>query len=117
MKNLLSLLLILGCFAVCQAHSIDNEQFIAKTKLVKENTINLTLANLQGHHTKIQLTNLDGKISYYSEWMEERNGYSRNLDVSDLVDGKYLLTVKNQEENRNQVIKIKDGIILFSHFN
>lgn len=117
MKNLLSLLLILGCFGIAQANNIETTDFTAKTKLVKEDVINVQLVNLQGHFTKLTLTNLEGDVEHYSQWMESRNGWNGNLNIGDLKNGKYLLTVKSNGETLKQVLKIKNGMILFSHFS
>ncbi len=116
MKNFLSLMLILGCFQFTQANNIENLDILAKTKVVKVDVINLSLSNLNGNHTRIDLTNLDGKTSYYSEWMEEKQDYNRNINVADLADGKYLLSVKSGNELIRQVIKIKKGVIRVSQF-
>lgn len=116
MKNLLSLLLVLTCLNYSQANTIDETSLIAKTQIVKADVINVTVANLNGVYTRIDLTNLNGKVGYYSEWTKEHNGLSRNLNIADLADGRYLLTVKSGSQEIKQVIKIKEGLILFSHF-
>ena len=116
MKKLICLLLVVTAINYGQSKNIEEGKLIAKTQSVQEDVIHLTLANLKGLHTRFALTNLNGKITYHSQWMKNKNGFSADLNVSDLADGKYLLTVKNNGTNLRQVIRIKEGLILFSQF-
>jgi hypothetical protein len=116
MKKLICLLFVLTAINYGQSNTLDEGKLIAKTKVVKQDVIHFTLANLKGLRTNFTLTNLDEKTIYYSKGIKNRNGFSTNLNVSDLEDGKYLLNIKNGDTKLRQVIRIKDGLILFSRF-
>jgi hypothetical protein len=95
MKRLFCLLFVLAAINYGQSNNIEPGKLIAKTKLVQEDVINIRLANLHGMRTRFALTYLDEDTTYYSQWMEGRNGFSANLNLDELADGKYLLSVKN----------------------
>ena len=116
MKKLFCLLLVLGAFNFAQANNIEEGKLIANTKVVKEDVIHLTVANLQGFRTRLELTDLAESTSFYSQSLKERNGFGVDLNLSELADGKYLFTIKNNGTKLQQVIRIKEGMILYSQF-
>lgn len=89
---------------------------IFKTKILKEKTIQLQLANLEKKYTYVSITNMDGDLIYFSEGVKERNGYRKAINISNLTDGRYIIKVKNGKEKFIQIFKISGDLILFSDF-
>ena len=116
MKNLFCLIALTFVFASTNVNA-NTPAFSVKTKLIAANTINLTLFNLDNNYTRIQISDLNDKEVYYSEFVKNRNGFSKNLNIENLKNGKYLLKIRSNGEVKNQVIKIKNGLVLMSKFS
>ncbi len=116
MKRLILLAFLLPYFMPTQASVPVTAGLIAKTKLVKKDVINISLANLQQKSTYIQLTDMDSDLIYHSRYLNKKNGFSQNLNLKELQDGRYLLSVRNNGKVFKQVIVIDGDLILFSRF-
>jgi len=116
MKRFLLLALLIVYFLPTQASVPLTADLIAKTQLVKKDVINISLANLQQKSTHIELANMDSDVIYHSKYLKKRNGFSQNLNLKELKDGRYLLSIRNDGKVFKQVIVIKDDLILFSKF-
>ena len=90
--------------------------FNVKTKLIKEKTFELRLFNLQQKYTYISLSDMKGKKIYFSEGLKKRNGYAKALNISNLLDGKYLLKISNQGESVTQIVRVSGDNVYFSNF-
>ncbi|MFT5168583.1 MAG: hypothetical protein ACI8P3_003828 [Saprospiraceae bacterium] len=95
---------------------LGNSKVLVKTKLIKEKTFQLQLANLDKKYTYVSLTNLNEDRIYFSEGFRSKNDYLRNINISNLVDGKYLLKVKSNGEALTQIIKVVGSNVYFSDF-
>lgn len=74
--------------------------------------LEVILANLEQEATKISLTDLDKDEVYFSEVIRKHNGYSMNLQLDKLPEGRYLLSVKKGEALRRQVLlKTEAGLM------
>lgn len=89
---------------------------IAKTKLIKEKTIELRLANLEKQYTYVSITDMKGKSVYFSEGVKNHNGFLKAINVRNLPNGSYLIKVKSKGEELNQIFKIKGEYVYFSNF-
>jgi Mor family transcriptional regulator len=94
---------------------LSNTKVLVKTKLVKKGTFQLQIANMDGKYTYVSLTDLNGNRIYFSEGINKRESYLKNINIKNLTDGKYILKVTSNGETIYQIIKIKSENILFSH--
>ncbi len=89
---------------------------IAKTKLIKEKTIELRLANLEKKYTYVSITDLRGKSVYYSEGVKNHNGFLKAINIKNLIDGRYMLKIKRKDEILKQIVQVKGEHVYFSNF-
>lgn len=68
--------------------------------------IALQLANLEGQKTTIELRDLDNEKLIWSNTVKDHNGYSYEVDMTDLDFGRYYLTVKKGEVSMKQVVVV-----------
>jgi hypothetical protein len=100
------LLLCAAAPAVAACPNPTSEVQLTVTR-VAEKTIDLTLTNLQQQRTTVTIQSLDGTVIYFQENVKKHNGYHKRLNLKDLPNGKYLLTIQQGREKRRQVIVIK----------
>ena len=113
----LSLVLSLAIAATGFANTDpDPTTIIAKTKLVKEKTIELRLANLMKDFTEVSITDLRGQTTYYTTDIENHNGYATAFNIEDLENGKYIIQVKRAGKTLRQLFRIDDREVFFSSF-
>lgn len=119
MKKLLPLVVLFALAYTTSmfASDIQPVKIIAKAKMVKDDVMKITLANLQRNDTSIEVTDLDKEAMYYRSTIKKRNGYSLKLDLQKLPVGRYLITVRNSGETLKQVIHVKKDMILLSKFS
>ncbi len=92
-------------------HSNPDEPLIVRSQ-TGITGLEVILANLEQEVTKISLTDLDKDEEYFSETIRKHNGYSMNLKLDNLPEGRYLLSVKKGETLRRQVLlKSADGLM------
>lgn len=92
-------------------HSNPDEPLIVRSQ-TSVTGLEVILANLEQEATKIFLTNMDKKEVYFSETIRKHNGYSMNLKLEKLPEGRYLLSVKKGEVLRRQVLlKTEAGLM------
>lgn len=72
-------------------------------------TIELKLLNLQQKTTQIMIQNLDGSITYFTDYAKKKNTYRKKVNLKELADGKYLLVIEQGAVKKQQVIVIKEG--------
>ena len=118
MKKLLFALFAVALFVYSPStvNALDNLPLIAKTKVVEGKTIQLNLANLQKVYTRVEVTNFDQSTLYFEDNIRKHNGYINRINLEQLRDGIYHLTVRNNKKTYKQVVKIRDGKIYLSQF-
>ena len=99
-----------------QLNAINPINFTAETKIVNTKTLSLQLVNLQENVTNISITNLKEDVEFFTQSIKTRNGFTTNLNLKNLENGKYLLIVKNNGTTQKQVIRITDNLVLLSEF-
>ena len=117
MKRISLLMALCFCVATFSAVAapINNaDELIIRVKPLENKVFKVTLANLQQKNTKITLTNLSGTTTYFEDNVIKHNGYAKKLDLSDLNDGRYLLTVKQKGEETVKVLYLSGEKILIS---
>ncbi len=94
---------------------ITTSDILVTAKITTGKTISLKVANLQMEKTSIRITDMKGDNTFYRDFVKDHNGYGRNLNLSDLPSGKYMLTVKQKDEKVRQIIVVKDSYVLLSN--
>jgi len=85
----------------------DSDPLIVRTS-AETDGIRLFLANLEGVTTNLKLTSLENDEVIFEEQVYDHNGYSYDLNFSDLEFGRYILSIKKNETLRQQVILISE---------
>ncbi len=93
---------------------VTTTDILVNAKITSGKTISLKVSNLQMEKTSIRITDLKGNNTFYRDSVKDHNGYGRRLNLSDLPSGKYMLTVKQKDENVKQIIVIRDSYVLLS---
>lgn len=114
---LFGLLLGVAFILPLQATTIPSGDIIVKSKVLKEKTILLTLANLQGNNTSISITDLGDTTLYFTKSIKEHNGDVSRLNLRKLPVGKYVITVRTKGKVLRQVIKIHEDRLFVSNFS
>jgi len=89
----------------------------AHTEVVENSKVKVRLYNLQEQRTIFKITDLDEEIRYYAATISKHNGYAKILDLSDLADGRYLITVDSGDTTLKQIMKVEGQSILLSEFS
>jgi len=105
-----------ACLPSFATTTITTPPVIAKTKLIKEKTIELRLANLEKKYTYVSITDMKGKLVYFSEGVKNHNGFLKAINIKNLVNGNYLIKVKSKGEELKQIFQIKGEHVYFSNF-
>ena len=84
------------------------------TQAVEAKKVMVHLANLDEQPTQIMLMGTFGKV-YYKEFIRKHNGHRALLDLEQLPDGRYILSARQKDETKSQVIRITEGKVLVSH--
>jgi len=107
METLIYAAIILSSFvsvpAEIPAPSNPNEPLIVRS-YTGATGLEVKLANLEQEVTKISLTNLDQDKLYFSDVVRKHNGYSWNINLDQLPEGRYLLSVDKGDTLRRQVL-------------
>lgn len=85
-----------------------------KTKVVKDKVIKLTLTNLNQETTRVFLTDLREETEFFVKRVRNHNGYSKALDLRELPNGRYLLKVQNKSGMQQQIVLIRDNMMITS---
>ena len=111
---LMALCFCIATFSAVAAPINDSEELIVRVKPLENKVFKVTVANLQKANTKITLTNLSGSTTYFEENVQKHNGYAKKLDLSELSDGRYLLTVKQKGEEMIKVLYLSGEKVMVS---
>lgn len=115
MKSLIYLAIVISSF-VSQpvgAAALPNpdEPLIVKSQLGVMG-LELTVANLEQTTTTVTLTCLDNGDKHFTDIIRKHNGYSYNLHLDELPEGRYCLAVKKGKTLRQQILlKTADGVM------
>ncbi len=108
MKSLLFFLLLGTCvpaFASAPVEPLITRSHVADTHL------SLRLANLEQDRTLVKLYDLDTKKTIFRQVVKDHNGFSINLSLEQLPEGRYVISVEKGDTLRRQVLrKTKTGI-------
>lgn len=116
MKNLL--LVAVMVMAVCSStftmnHLVSEETPLIKVLNVEGKVFNLYLANLEKNNTVVSIKDLAGNV-FFQEQVKNHNGFAKKINMENLKDGRYLLTVKQQDKEFIQVVVVEDATLVFS---
>ena len=79
---------------------------------VAEHRLEVTLANLEQQLTVVRLTDLDQNTEFFSNRIKNHNGYGICLSLTDIPEGRYVLSVEKGDTVRKQVIlKTETGVM------
>ena len=108
--------LLAALFLVCStlfAAAPPGAQLIVRfEKGVAPNTIQVQVANLQKTRTRIAIQDLSGKV-WYSEYVVKEDGYAKNLNLSGMPEGQYVVFVKNARTQCSKTFRYAAGEIVF----
>lgn len=92
--------------------SSDGGGTTLKSKVVDNFSLHLQLINLEQEQTFIKLASLDGD-TFFQDFIARHNGYVQVLNLEDIPYGKYVLTIRQDDETITQVVvKTEDKLIL-----
>lgn len=107
MKNLIYATILLSSFVSIPADAASipfpDEPMIVRSQ-VGVMGLEVIIANLEQAITRVSLTNLDTDVQHFSDVVRKHNGYSWNLNLDKLPEGRYLLAVKKGDTVRQQVL-------------
>ena len=96
------------------ADDAPKSKFQMKSEMTRETVVNVRLFNLQELTTTMRITDLDGKVSYFQEIIRQHNGFTQNIDMDKMADGRYLLQIEQGDSVKQQVIVISDRQVMLS---
>lgn len=99
--------------------NVNSEQgnMIVRLQQQSPNILSLQVANLQDYRTQVAITDMNGKI-WYSEYVWNKSGYSKNLNMDGMPTGDYVLFIQNKADRFTQVFsKIGLGLAFFETEN
>ena len=118
MKKLICLVICIATFCSVYANTLNGGgELKAITQVVEGKTINLQLINLQQQKTFIALSSADEDITFYTKTIKQHNGFSENLNLTALPEGRYVITVQTKAKTIRQVIRVNEVGVLFSNFS
>ncbi len=84
-----------------------------KSTTNEDGQLEVRLINLQKEDTTVKLEDMDGN-EYYRKLIRNHNGFARSLDLNDLANGRYMLTVAQDGQKWVQVVLIDDDTVRLS---
>lgn len=84
-----------------------------KTERLDQQTLGIQLANLQQRTTMVTLKNMAGE-EFYQEVVTNHNGFAKRINLKNLPDGLYELTVQQGTEEMTRLIKMDGSTVLYS---
>jgi len=104
--------LFLVCSTLFAAASPGAHLIVRFEKGVAPNTIQVQVANLQKTRTRIAIQDLSGKV-WFSEYVVKEDGYAKNLNLSGMPQGQYVVFVKNARTQCSKTFRFAAGEIVF----
>ncbi|MEM6699014.1 MAG: hypothetical protein AAF806_05050 [Bacteroidota bacterium] len=106
-----ALLIATSFYATISASTNYDAEPIVKIKSSgQESSIDIFLANLLHETTYLEITDIRGN-SVYSETIVDQRAYAKKLNLSEVLDGKYVVFVENDRIEVTQAISIKKGTV------
>lgn len=99
-------------FATTTNPTIEDDP-IVRVKVVDAKIFQINLANLQKETTNVKLTNLRG-TTYFKETIRNHNGYGKKINIDQIPNGRYVLTITHNKSSVTKVIYIDDDAIRVS---
>lgn len=115
MNKFIKTTLLSLCFVTLSLYTVNaNDANVAPTAKIEcvEGSSNLTvkLINLLEANTYISLRDAAGR-SVYSKSIYKQNAFAKQLDLSQLADGRYTLYIEHKKVDITQPISVKDGVV------
>ncbi|MCB0546843.1 MAG: hypothetical protein KDD19_04595 [Phaeodactylibacter sp.] len=83
-----------------------------RTRAIDQKSIAVQLYNLAQETTTLQVQNREGQV-YFEKRISKHNGFSMLLDLEQLPEGSYILSVKRKDGVKTQVVRVtEDGLLL-----
>lgn len=116
-KSFFVLALMALTLNVSAANDVPNGEMRLKSKVVEQNVLVVQLYNLQQAKTKIKIQSLDGKTTFFSDFVNNHNGYIRKINLENLTDGRYKIQVEQNDQSRTQVVLVRGSKVQLSSVN
>ncbi len=91
----------------------EDKGMIINVDQVADKQFVLHLANLEKQVTLIQIEDLKGRV-YFNERVRNHNGYARKINLKKIPEGRYILSIKQDQKNFAQVMVVQDNKVVFS---
>ncbi len=80
-------------------------------------TITLLFCNLERKSAHFSLTQADDpEVSLFENHIAKHNGFRKCLDLAELTNGRYVLTVKHEGQTYYQVLRVNDQSLWVSQW-
>lgn len=77
--------------------------------------LTLRLANLQKQRTLVELRDISGN-TWFSQYVSRKNGFAKNLNLKQLPDGGYFVSITHKDATVVQFFTLSEGVLsLDSH--
>ncbi|MEL6720054.1 MAG: hypothetical protein AAFO82_00735 [Bacteroidota bacterium] len=106
-----TLLIIAFSFATVSATAnYDVEPIVKIRGSEQQSSIDVFLANLQQETTYLEITDFQGN-RIYEETITDQRAYAKKLNLSEVIDGDYLLLIENDRIEVTQPVAVERGIV------
>lgn len=112
-KKVLAALILAAMALPVWAHTADDGGFTFHSETADAKAVVIQLANLAEQPTVIAVKSLHG-FTYHKERITGRNGFRTKLILDQMPAGKYLITVKQGDAEKTQVVRITEKGLLLS---
>ena len=112
-RNFLSttLFVLISCFSVSLLANTATANMIVRITKLNDHSINLQVANIQ-QRTEIKIVDLNGQ-PWFSTVVKKTNAYAKQLNLSAIPTGNYIVYVKNDDEKHIQAFAKSSEEIAF----
>jgi len=112
-KIALAMLVLLALAMPSRADVAPKSAINVYTKVVEAKKVVVQLTNLAEQPTLLTLRSTRGNV-YYKGTIRKHNGHRTLLDLSQLPEGRYILSVSQKGNEKSQVIRVTEGRVLLS---
>ncbi len=92
----------------------DGERVIFDIKSVEGKSFVIKLANLEKQRTNVIIDDLSEPNTLFYKRLKNHNGFSQRINMDDLDDGRYKITVQRGDEKWIKVLRIENDQLMFS---
>ncbi len=108
-------LFFMSAYATDPVDQIGNdEKIIFDVKSVDGKSFVLKLANLQKQRTNVIIDDLSEPNTLFYKRLKNHNGFAQRINLADLEDGRYKITIQQGDEQWIKVLRIEDDQLMFS---